>query len=588
MWPWIYKETELYNSTMYKEIISQDLKDYIESRKHYFESKNINGLINELFKVPTEEDFEKLKKKNKERYLKKLKHLELGKEILNLVEINPNNKRNIFSEKLYCLWYEVKPVKCKYCEDYTLYLTFKKGYKEACQNKECIDRKRKETNIKKYGFACVTKNSEVQKKSRKTWALKSEEEKKDIRERIERTKKIKHTTPKDVKEKNRKTMLERYGVPHSWQTEKANEARKKTLHEKYGGDYTNPFSVPQVIEKLVAKRKIRERQNGKKWIEEQGKGLYKFIDIVPDPTGVYSRGLYKIKCNECGRIFYMTRGKLRFLFKDHDGKVCLACHPRQIPTYSESQGEKELKKYIMEELQEDLISRYYFNIKKDERKNYEGIKGFELDAYLDKRNIGFEFNGIYWHSLNKVRSINYHKNKKRFFDSMNINLSMIWDFNFNKEREKTNNYVKLILEKNENIKFDSYKEISKKEGFNFIEENEICYDRKSCDRFVGLFKNSELIGVISYEKENVKFITSKIGYYVENALDAIEKGSVGIFNLDYILPYDLKDKEQEKLEPALFNFFNYPFLVEKRKNKDRRMNKKGFIFSNCGFLKVIF
>ena len=51
---------------------------------------------------------------------------------------------------------------------------------------------------------------------------------------------------------------------------------------------------------------------------------------------------------------------------------------------------------------------------------------YEIDIYLPELKLGFEFNGLYWHS-DKHKDNSYHKNKSDFFNQKGIQIIHIWE-----------------------------------------------------------------------------------------------------------------------------------------------------------------
>ena len=85
-------------------------------------------------------------------------------------------------------------------------------------------------------------------------------------------------------------------------------------------------------------------------------------------------------------------------------------------------------------------------------------KMFEIDIFIPELNIGFEYNGIYWHStLRKDKS--YHKEKQKAFKSMGITLYFLWE---HWGIDDCLNIIKHILTKDNQIEVDPYIKMGRK------------------------------------------------------------------------------------------------------------------------------
>lgn len=85
---------------------------------------------------------------------------------------------------------------------------------------------------------------------------------------------------------------------------------------------------------------------------------------------------YNFKCNKCGYEFID-------FFDDQHLQLCPICNPGKIS----SKGELELRKYIMDNYPQLKILPNDRTI----------LEGKEIDILLPELNIGFEYDGIYWH-----------------------------------------------------------------------------------------------------------------------------------------------------------------------------------------------
>jgi hypothetical protein len=114
-------------------------------------------------------------------------------------------------------------------------------------------------------------------------------------------------------------------------------------------------------------------------------------------------------CNKCNSEFTIQRQLWRNRIKDNE-EVCLICNKI---TNNISKTEKVILNYIKSVYDGTIIENYRINNK-------------EIDIYLPNLKLGFEYNGLYWHSeLNKEEK--YHFDKSINFNKLGINLIQIWE-----------------------------------------------------------------------------------------------------------------------------------------------------------------
>lgn len=130
----------------------------------------------------------------------------------------------------------------------------KYGVPHAMMSEE-IREKSKKTLIEKYGVDNVGKNSTINKKGKDTQRnnnngkLAFNTEKSYMHRHITVMEKYGHEVfaDKQIREKAKKTMIERYGAPYNMQVPELKEKQQKTLFEHYG--YTAAFACPEIRKK---------------------------------------------------------------------------------------------------------------------------------------------------------------------------------------------------------------------------------------------------------------------------------------------------------------------------------------------------
>jgi predicted RNA-binding Zn-ribbon protein involved in translation (DUF1610 family) len=158
------------------------------------------------------------------------------------------------------------------------------------------------------------------------------------------------------------TNIQKYNGPAPACSEEVRNKQKKTLFERYGHNLPGPLASKQ---KFINQRKLESLELDLIWLDED-----KFM-------GKYDNGpiYYHFKCNKCGQ---------EFLDDFHSGKpICRNCNPKLTGI---SHQEKDLLTFIKSIYKDEIL---------ENRRTV--IAPYELDIYLPKLKIGFEYNGDYWH-----------------------------------------------------------------------------------------------------------------------------------------------------------------------------------------------
>lgn len=184
---------------------------------------------------------------------------------------------------------------------------------------------------------------------------------------------------------------------------------------------------------------------------------------------------------KCMRAYNVSR--TNFL----SGKRCPYCSA----VSTTSNEEKEILKFL---------NSYSCNFKK-ERFIREDHSYFEIDAFSKEKNIGVEFDGLYWHSETK-KGKNAHIKKTQYFKEKGIRIVHIfsdeWQFKQNIIKDKIKSILGVQKEKIYARKC-SIREIDSRKRNQFLEINHI-QGADGATISLGLFNNNELIAVMSFCK----------------------------------------------------------------------------------------
>ena len=149
-----------------------------------------------------------------------------------------------------------------------------------------------------------------------------------------------------------------------------------------------------------------------------------WIDSEKSYTEVTSGSSYEAlwKCKKCGKTF-------RKRVVDTTSALCSDC----IESAS-SRGEEEIALFV-ESLGFWVIRSYRLSV--------QGVRR-EIDIYVPEVSIGFEFNGIYWHS-DKFREKEYHREKWDLSEKAGISLYGIWEDTYNSNEGLVKRFIKRKL-----------------------------------------------------------------------------------------------------------------------------------------------
>lgn len=325
-------------------------------------------------------------------------------------------------------------VKCDYCDyqGFRHYVDYNRTFKDgkwAC-SKECGYKKKAETELKKEKVI----NPNFGKK-----------------------------VDKDILEKRKKTNLEKWGVEYPLQNPKIMEKFKQTNLRKFGVD--NFSNSDNFLEKL-------KKSNNKKWGVDFPTQLEKIKEKTKNTNinkwGVSStlqldiskkKRLEKTKSEEFRKRFDISNhdsyieylGNSISLFncdKGHNFKInydnfksrlnlglplCTVCYPISSLT---SIKEKELLAFIQSKYSGEIIHSYRDIL--------------EIDIYLPQLKLGFEFNGIWWHS-DEYKEKNYHYYKRNHFKKDGIKIINIWEDDWDLKKEIVKSQILNFLGKSNKI-----------------------------------------------------------------------------------------------------------------------------------------
>lgn len=229
-------------------------------------------------------------------------------------------------------------------------------------------------------------------------------------------------------------------------------------------------------------------------------------------------GLVKCQC-KCGTIRDLQLGNLL-----SDRTKSCGC----IPVFS-SKGEQELR---------DFIKSLGLSCRKKR------IENTEIDIFIPDLNIGFEYNGVYWHSEKMGKERKYHLNKTLLCAENGIRLIHIREDLWNNRKEQIKGFIQSALGKNsESIgaRKCTINSIPKEEAGVFLDKYHIQGRDNRASLCLGLTYHGQLISLAAFSKHhrnNSSWVLSRFvcrrGTSVPGALSKLSKIGTVKVNSDLI------------------------------------------------------
>ena len=225
-----------------------------------------------------------------------------------------------------------------------------------------------------------------------------------------------------------------------------------------------------------------------KWIESNKKVLSKF-NIERDGSFLVCK-----TCNSKTPILTTQRVRIQ-----NDENPCIACNPI---VHGSSKAQAEISSFIVD-LGFPVINNHRLSNTRT-----------EIDIFVPDKNVGFEFNGLFWHS-EQYKCKTYHADKSLAALENGINLFHVWEDEWITKREIVKSRIKNVLGKSE-VSIQARKckvlEISNQTRKNFLNDNHIQGNVNS-QHSIGLFFKDELVSVMTFG--NSRRVTGKKGNEIE-------------------------------------------------------------------------
>ena len=271
----------------------------------------------------------------------------------------------------------------------------KEKYSDIEKVKE-INRKRAETNIKKYGVPNPLMSPEIREKAEQTnlknIGVKNQFQAKDFDEKRKKKSLEKYGTEfpsqsEQVKKKMRETMKEKYGVENITQSPEFKEKVKWSNFERYNGKWFQQRHIPEETIAILSSKKALEE-----YIKNSG---YNTTKSIAEHLGV-SNAEIQHKISEF-ELYHLIDSK-------------------------SSYAEEEITNIL------DGWGIKHYKTKKI-------LRPQEIDIYCPDFDVGIEFNGDYWHREERM-GVLYHQEKSLKAREKGIFLFHVFEYEWLDEEKR--------------------------------------------------------------------------------------------------------------------------------------------------------
>lgn len=459
----------------------------------------------------------------------------------------------------------------------------------------------KETNLNKLGVENPSQSDSIKSKKMKTslenWGVDHPLKSEEIKEKVNKSNLEKFgvewtlQSPK-IKEKIKITNLERWGFENPMMSSILKESIKVSNIEKWGVEWfyqTDEFrkkskdsllknwNVDSPLKSPIIKHKANST-NLKKW------GNSEYLKTFDFRKKSNKTLLEKWQSNTIQKSDLFREGRFKITKDDNyvkyiDNKLSLfRCdnllnHEFEISSDNYLQRVKnniplcticnpigDLKSIKEKELFQFIQSIYDGEIIQSWR------SGLEIDIYLPHLNLGFEFNGLYWHS-DKFKDKSYHLNKTKHFEVLCIRIIHIWEDDWNFRKSIIESQVKNLIKKTQNRIFARKCEVYELSTVSkFLNTNHIQGTDYSKVK-LGLTFEGDLVSVMTFNK-------------LEGRKSMVE----GEWNLSRFC--NKMDHNVIGGASKLLNYFIKNWCVKRVISYADRDWSRGNLYDNLGFKKV--
>ena len=289
------------------------------------------------------------------------------------------------------------------------------------------------------------------------------------------------------REKMLKTNLERYGTKVAPTVVESTKRRSCNGEIGFNSDSYKKFLLSNGVTNVSQLEYVRRKKSNKA-VQTAYESIVSGNRLNGEVTPLFSEQTYMgsdyqysypFQCNKCGNKFS------DHLYSGHIPR-CLNCYPHH---KFESVGQCEMVQFIINlGIVPSIDNRQILN-------------GKEIDIYIDDRQFGIEFNGVYWHSeISGNKDKKYHVGKTEECLKRGVKLLHVLDQEWKEKRP----IIESILRSQFNVGITTIfarkcviKSVNNTECQSFLSENHIQGNDKSSIR-LGLYHENDLVSVMTF------------------------------------------------------------------------------------------
>lgn len=246
----------------------------------------------------------------------------------------------------------------------------------------------------------------------------------------------------EVKKLQNETNRARHGCDWTFQSEDFKKKAKQSMNAHHGVDYAQQNEMihakaDETRAKLYGSKDILATQHGKETLMQSTRKRFYSRNLMTNPFamplfndveylkfGKSSSHVYHWKCLECKRDFDARISES--FFKEGPIKCycrCPLCYPKR-------EGKSVEEMHFLHELQKMTSYEVKSNARILDVGSSDKRTFLEIDAYIKDLKLGFEFNGIFYHSLESAKlgkhlkrsQLGYHLKKTVLAEKQGIKL----------------------------------------------------------------------------------------------------------------------------------------------------------------------
>ena len=302
----------------------------------------------------------------------------------------------------------------------------------------------KKTTKERYGVDNYSKTKEFRKKLRETsltkWGVES------------------YTQTEDYVRKTKESNVKRWGVDSYLKTEEGQLRIKAAVKSRLG------------VETILGDEAFRAAN-----FQIASDPLY--VKYIGDSVSLFTCDLGQVHEFEISTDNYY--GRLR-----SGNHLCTICNP---VSSSRSFKEVEFRRFIMDAYSGEVVANHR--------------DGLELDIFLPALSLGFEFNGVYWHS-DRLRDKDYHARKTDHFAEKGIRVVHVWEDDWTLRGDIVRSQVRNMLGLTEikvHARTCEVRVVPKRHCLDFLETNHIQGSAAS-EVKLGLYHSGTLVSVMTFDR----------------------------------------------------------------------------------------